>query len=53
MKGKIKDKLITLKNLKSLACAVVKIVRGDKFSTFTPRFCNTASDTPCTTELKA
>lgn len=53
MKGKIKDKLITLKNLKSLACAVVKIVRGDKFSTFTPRFCNTASNTPCTTELKA
>ena len=53
MKGKIKDKLITIKNLKSLAFAVVTIVRGNKFSKFTPLFCNTASNTPCTTELKA
>ena len=53
IKENIKDKLINIKNLKSLAFAFVKIVRGNKFSKFTPRCCNTAPNTPCTTGLKA
>ena len=53
MKGKFKDKLITKNFFEVIGIVVVKIVRGSKFSKYTPQFYNATSNKPCTTGLKA